>query len=255
MTILGPLLEGWRASRGAGTTVALVDSGVEKSHPELRGARIDCTAISMKGDGVAVAEDSGIDFAGHGTACAARILTLAPEARILSCRVLSGTLRSTARLLLESLEWLLQRDDIDVVNLSLGTPNRAFGLEIAHAVDRFYARGIPVVASAGPSERPDYPAIFGGPVSVTTAHCATDDELEFRPNELVEFAARGTDLLLPWAGGRRATVSGSSFAAPLVAGRMARFKSLRRDLRVWELKTLLQHQADPARSVNARIGE
>ncbi|CAN5347764.1 hypothetical protein BH09SUM1_BH09SUM1_32420 [soil metagenome] len=237
------LLDQWPATTGAGMTVALLDSGVEASHPDFRDAKIDGVVLGLDGDRVVSTPYQGEDVAGHGTACAGRILSIAPQVRIFSCQVLSSSSTTTSRLLLGALEWLLLRDDIDVVNLSIGTPNRALGLEIGHAVDRFHARGIPLVASAGPEERPDYPAVFSGPVSVTSGKCSSDSEIQFRPGELVEFAARGHDVEVPWRGGKRVMVTGSSFAAPLIAGRMARFKSLRRDLTVWELKTLLQHQA------------
>ncbi|MEO8376838.1 MAG: S8 family serine peptidase [Candidatus Sumerlaeota bacterium] len=237
------LLTQWSASTGEGSTVALIDSGVETSHPALEDARIENVVLRFRGEIAIAEEDTGRDVAGHGTACASRILTLAPKTRVLSCRVLSSSLESTSRCLLGALEWLVGREDIDVVNLSLGTPNRAFGLEIAHAVDRFYARGICVVASAGPAERPDYPALFAGPVSVSAAASERDDEITFHRDEIVEFGARGMNVPVPWLGGGLASVSGSSFAAPLVAGRLARFKSLRPDLRVWEQKTLLQYQA------------
>ncbi|MCC6545670.1 S8 family serine peptidase [Candidatus Sumerlaeota bacterium] len=240
---LQSLLDDWHLSRGKGTTIALVDSGVDASHPGLSAASVEGVVLHTVAGNIIAERDAVGDLAGHGTACAGRILTLAPESRILSCRVLSSSLASTSRLLLGALEWLLTRDDVDVVNLSLGTPNRAFGLEIAHAVDQFYARGICVVASAGPAERPDYPAMFSGPVSVEAAACSDDEELVYRRGSIIEFGARGIDVPVLWSGGRRASVSGSSFAAPLVAGRLARFKALRRNLSVWEQKTLLQYQA------------
>jgi subtilisin len=244
METLSALLSNWPHSDGRGATIALVDSGVETSHPALAGASIECVALSFEGEAAVARPCEGRDVGGHGTACAARILSIAPAARILSCRVLSQSLQATSRQLIASLEWLAQREDLDVVNLSLGTPNRALGLEIAHAVDRFYARGIPLVASSGPSQRPDYPAVFSGPVSVASADCG-DQELVYRPGDLVEFGACGEARHVPWAGGGYLNISGSSFAAPLVAGRLARFKALNRTLTVWELKTLLQHQARP----------
>ena len=53
------------------------------------------------------------------------------------------------------------------------------------------------------------------------ARTEQDGEVFYRPGQLVEFAARGIDVEVPWAGGLRKKVTGSSFAAPRVAGMLA----------------------------------
>lgn len=240
---ISELLERYEQSRGEGARVAIVDSGVEAGHPDLAGASIGGIVIEERFGRILYRDFDGEDAAGHGTACAGLVRRTAPRAGIVSCRVLNRSLRSTSKALLAALDWIGQQADIHVVNLSLGTPNREFGLEIAARVDALYARGIPVVCARGYETQPDYPSAFGSPVSVAAEDFDSDETIRYRPGDVVEFGARGVGLEVPWRDGRRMEVNGSSFAAALVAGRLARFKGLNPTLRVWELKTLLYYQA------------
>jgi subtilisin family serine protease len=184
-----------------------------------------------------------VDVAGHGTACADLVRRLAPGAKIVSCRILNRSISATSQALLVALDWVLAGPTVSVVNLSLGTPNRQFGLDIAERVDALYARGIPVVVARGYEDRLDYPSAFGSPFSIAAERLERDDELVHYAGDVVEFGARGFDVEVAWRGGARLNVSGSSFAAPLVAGRLARWKGLDPDLKVWDLKSLLVTQA------------
>ena len=237
------LVNRYEESNGEGVSVVIVDSGVESSHPDLDGTEISGVIIEERFERIVKKDYDGIDVAGHGTACAGLVLRMAPKAKIVSCRILNRSIESTSRALLEAFHWITQQLEIGVVNLSLGTPNKEFGLEIARYVDLLYSRGIPVVAARGYEDQPDYPSAFGSPVSVTAEPFDDENRLSYRPGDVVEFGAKGYALDVPWIGGKRSRVDGSSFAAPLVAGRIARWKSLNKELKVWEIKTLLVHQA------------
>ncbi len=252
-TISG-LLEKYPRSRGDNVAVAIVDSGIESRHPDLAGVQVDGVVIEDRFGRILMHDFDGEDAAGHGTACAGLVLRMAPQARLISCRVLNESLRSTSRALLAALGWLRTLPDLAVVNLSLGTPNKEFGLEIAHHVDALYAKGIPVVSARGYEFQPDYPSAFGSPVSVTGAQLESEDQLLYYPDDVVEFGAKGHGLEVPWREGKRLTVDGSSFAAPLVAGRIARFKALSPGLRVWEIKTLLYYQAQTGSMDGGELG-
>lgn len=231
---------------GAGTSVVVIDSGVEGNHPDLHGTEVSGVVITERFGRFVVSEYDGVDVAGHGTACADRIRHMAPDARIISCRILNRTIQATSQALLVALDWVLEQPGIDVVNLSLGTPNRQFGLDIAERVDQLYARGLPVVVARGYEDRLDYPSAFGSPVSVAAERVDQDDALIYYPGSVVEFGARGYNVEVAWKGGTRINVNGSSFAAPLIAGRLARLKSIEPELKVWDLKSLLVGQSNTA---------
>ena len=105
------------AGDGAGVTVAVIDSGVEGSHPAIGGALVESVRIELDGDATSVVADEGVDAVGHGTACAGIIHALAPAAELVSVRV-------------------------------LGADNRGKGLAFAAGLEEGYG----VVAAAGISE-------------------------------------------------------------------------------------------------------
>lgn len=237
------LLQQYDAAKGNNVSIVVIDSGVEASHPALATTFITGICITERFGQFKFSPYDGVDVAGHGTACAGRALSIAPAANIVSCRILNRSVKATSLALLEALKWTVQQETVGVVNLSLGTPNREFGLEIAEQIDALCARGVPVVVARGYDCHPDYPSCFSSPVSVVGEDCSSDDELVFYDNNVVEFGARGQNVEVAWAGGRYVTVSGSSFAAPLIAGRIARLKSLEPDIKVWDVKTMLTAQA------------
>ena len=76
---------------GSGVRVAVIDSGVETSHPMLRGMElVDDLAIKIDGHRLRVVPGEGRDVFGHGTAVAGILRMLAPEAEIGSIRVLGN---------------------------------------------------------------------------------------------------------------------------------------------------------------------
>ena len=84
----------WKGRTGRGVRVAIVDSGIDTEHPDLKG--------KVKASVEAVAEDGKIEFhpstsgdqAGHGTACAGIITSVAPEVDLYSVKVLGPHLHS-----------------------------------------------------------------------------------------------------------------------------------------------------------------
>ena len=121
--------------------VAVVDSGVEYDHPALEG--------SVKG-GIIVEYDekeaSGIrylpdehseDVAGHGTACAGIIHSIAPEAEIFSVRVLGKDMRGRAIQFAYGLDWAIE-SGMQVINLSLSTAKEEYYALFHDLADQAY---------------------------------------------------------------------------------------------------------------------
>jgi subtilisin family serine protease len=78
---------------------------------------------------------------------------------------------------------------------------------------------------------------------VNFARCDAPDEFRYRRGHLVEFAANGQDVEVPWLGGHRKKVTGSSFAAPHLTGLLARLLSRTPHLSPLAAKALLQSLA------------
>jgi subtilisin family serine protease len=91
---------------GSGVRIAVIDSGVNPRHPHIRG----------------VSDTSNMDVLGHGTAVMAAIQEKAPGAEYFAVKVFDRELRTSSGKLLEAIEWCIE-NRMDVVNMSLGTPN------------------------------------------------------------------------------------------------------------------------------------
>ena len=84
----------WLDSRGAGVTIADIDSGIEGSHPAVGGRVVRSVRVDLHGETADICDEAPVDAVGHGTACAGIIHALVPEADLVSVRVLGKNNRA-----------------------------------------------------------------------------------------------------------------------------------------------------------------
>jgi subtilisin family serine protease len=239
--------------RGRGVKIAILDSGIECSHPALGGLELlDDLAVVETARELSVVPGGGRDLFGHGTAVAGIVRAGAPEAQIGSFRVLGTTLRSRTAIILEGARAAMERG-YHVINCSLSSGVREHWDKYKAWVDEAYLRGIHVVAACSDRRMSshEWPADFTSVIAVNMARDAGPQDLRHCPGSLVEFAAHGVDVPVAWAGGGVKTMSGSSFAAPHVTAMMARLLSESPGLAPLQVKSLLQTLASPALAESA----
>ena len=200
-----------------GATIGMIDGGVA-AHPALAGAAIEQRGFAP----------GGPRASGHGTAIASLLVgsqgAFAGAARghgLLVADVFGGDpAAGSAENIARALGWLAERR-VKVVTISLVGPANPL---IERAVAAVRAQGILVVAAAGndgPDAPPQYPASYAGVVAVTGVDRHNQALPEAgRPSHL-DFAAPGADMAAALPGGGYGAVRGTSFAAPLVAARLA----------------------------------
>jgi len=116
----------------------------------------------------------------------------------------------------------LMAADVRVINMSIVGPDNTV---LAAVIRRVIAQSIIVVAASGndgPNARPLFPAAYPGVVAVTAVDANEKLLIEASRGEHVRFAAPGADMLAAGLAGQFKTVRGTSYAAPLVAGLLAR---------------------------------
>lgn len=234
---------------GAGVRIAIIDSGVELAHPDPTiqdlALRDDLAFNERLGD-IRIERGDGIDVYGHGTAVAHCIRKIAPAAEIGSFRVLNARLGSR--------NFLIRAGAMKAIELGYNILNCSFGCRDdsgKHAMiykewlDEAYLRKIHVVTACNNDDFniQEWPGFFHSCINVNMLQ-RPDGRFSFRPDHLVEFGAEGVDVELPWRDGAYKTVSGSSFAAPLVAGYLAKLQSAFPDLTPAQAKAILQAHAD-----------
>lgn len=220
----------WATSRGAGTVVAVVDSGVDADHPDLAGAVLPgINTRANRGD----TSSPGRDVNGHGTHVAGVIAAradngeggsgVAPEASILPIKVLDKYGGGWVSDVTEGIIWAVDHG-AHVINLSLGGDDSNL---IRSAVEYALASGTVVVAAAGneATDTPSYPAALDGVLSV--AAIGSDGKPAGYSNygSTIDLQAPGDQILSSVPGGYGA-MSGTSMAAPFVSGAAALVRSV-----------------------------
>jgi subtilisin family serine protease len=222
---------------GAGVRVCILDSGVEADHP-LVGGLASAVAITTDPDGQPVTEpDTSGDTCGHGTACAAIVHALAPEAEIHSVRVLGG-LSGSGAALVAGLRHAVEQG-FEVINMSLSTTKRALGDTLRELADAAYFRRSLIVASAHNMPVESYPWRFSSVVSVGSHEEADPFVFYANPDPPVEFFGRGVDVEVAWLGGSTIRATGNSFATPTIAAIAALVLSKHPGLTPFQVKTVL----------------
>lgn len=249
--------EVWPTTIGdPGIVVAVIDSGVELTHPDLVGVPVVAPRNEIWNN-TDVTDDNG-----HGTHVTGTILArtdngegiagIAPGASLMPIKVLDETGMGFFSDVLDGVDWA-RTHGADVVNLSLGgilEPAQVALIQPTFTAAR--AAGILVVAASGNSgsQIMEYPAGLHGVVSVAAVD-QSDLQAEFSTfNRGVDIAAPGVDILSTIDGGY-AEESGTSMASPHVAGVAALIWSARPGLSVTELEAVLRSSAvdlgDPGR--------
>jgi subtilisin len=209
-------------NKGTAVKVAVLDTGIDYGHEDLDG--------NYRGGYDFVFDDADPfddSYNSHGTHVAGIIaaeedgfgvIGVAPEADLFAIKVLDGAGFGLEEWLIAGIEWAVQ-NGIEIINLSIEGPD-AQGLR--DACDRAYEAGVLLVAAGGTSP------IAGGPVRYPAAYASVIAVTGTDPSDLpgyfspmgeeLELAAPGVDVLSTTAGGDYAVLSGTSQAAPHVAG-------------------------------------
>jgi type VII secretion-associated serine protease mycosin len=243
----------WELTKGAGVTVAVVDSGVDGDHPQLAGrvSSIDVTNTSTA------------DCIGHGTEVAGVIgaqdqrdrpgrpmVGIAPAAKILSVKYTNGQSSVGADPnLAKAIRKAASTKGVKVINVSSTSPDFP---ALKEAVEFAQSKDIVVVAAAGNvqdqqqgKEQPAYPAGYPGVIGVAAVD--QNGQISDFSNERTQIAVaapgRGIVTTRPDAT-YNAAADGTSYAAPFVAGLAALVRSYRPRLTYEQVATRILATAE-----------
>ncbi len=224
-----------KGEKGDGIVIAILDTGVDVSHPDLKDQIIGGKNFSDDG-----AEDDFNDGNGHGTHVAGIIAAaetdtgvvgVAPQAKLLIVKVLgndgSGSYESIINGLKFVQEWKGPNGEkVRIVNMSLGGPED--DPDLHQAILDTVAKGIMVCVASG-NEGDDnegtfeygYPALYNECIEV--AACDQEKKLAYFSNNnlQVDVIAAGVNVLSTYKDGQYAKLSGTSMATPHVSGALA----------------------------------
>lgn len=284
----------WRQNvRGDGVTVAVIDTGMDVFHPQLRSQ----IALNQGESGVAStngADDDrngyvddfyGYDFANnrglsgdnqfHGTHVAGVIAAahteetarggnhvqgLAPNAKILPLAFLSSDGSGTISDALSAVDYAVARG-ARVINASWG--GAACSVSLRDKINSLYYRGVVFVSAAGNSSQdidvqPEYPAAFNLLAQFTVGSITMGDFMAEHSNygaRSVHIFAPGSDIVSTVPGGQMAPLTGTSMATPFVSGAIALLLSAEPGANVDQIRQAIYQSAVRSNSyLNASRG-
>lgn len=224
-------------AKGDNVLVAVIDSGVDVTHPELAGA-IAGTFDTLK---------PPMQPHSHGTAIAgliaahARLMGSAPAARILAARAfdpVGGTAEGTTFNILKALDWAAA-NNARVINMSFAGPSDP---AIHRSIEAAFKKGIVLVAAAG-NDGPKSPPLFPAADPEVIAVTATDaeDKLFAQSNRgrHIAVAAPGSEILVAAPDASYQVQSGTSFSAAEVSGIVALMLQRKPDLTPTAVRAIL----------------
>lgn len=207
-------------SQGAGVKVAVLDTGVDATHPVLAGHIAVNGYDYVDNDKTPIDAPGGKDF-GHGTFVSGLVLLMAPQAEVLPVRVLRPDGSGDAFHVAAGIYYAAEQG-ANIINLSLGT-DRDAGI-LRRSVLFAQNAGCLVTAAMGNEDlNADdvYPAAYPNVIAVAATDF-NDGKASFSNfGPVVDLAAPGVGVVSAYPQGRYAQWSGTSFATPLVSAEAA----------------------------------
>lgn len=218
----------WEASAsGKGSIVAVIDTGAEQAHPWLKDHIIGGKNFTREDQ-----EDPTniTDYNGHGTHVAGIVRNVAPKSDLLILKALdtqgNGTYHQVTEAIRYAKTWRKEEQQVHVICLSLGAPQPDEALH--QSIQEAVAAGISVVVAAGndgdgreETNEYSYPGRYNEVIQVGAINY--ENELAFfsNINEEIDLVAPGVDIISSHKDRQYAKMSGTSMAAPHVAGALA----------------------------------
>ncbi|MBI1205615.1 MAG: S8 family serine peptidase [Rhodopseudomonas sp.] len=200
-------------TKGDGVLVAVVDSGVDASHPELAGS------IAGSFDALATKEPPNK----HGTAIAGliaahgRLMGAAPAARLLAVRVFDAAGGGTTFDIVKGLDYAATQH-ARIINMSFAGPPDPIVRRSLTAADKMGIVLIAAAGNAGPKSPPLYPAAYPDVIAVSASDADNKPSAFSNRGRHIAVTAPGTDIMVAIPDGEFEVSSGTSYSAAEVAG-------------------------------------
>jgi subtilisin family serine protease len=157
---------------------------------------------------------------------------------LVSVRVLGANLKGRAEAFAAGVGWCIDQG-IDIVNLSLSTSNERHLSTFQQLVDRAAWRRTLIVSAMNNVRKPTIPSELAGVFSVACAPVDDRETIRYTPDGPAAWAAAGIDVEVEWGETGSVVATGNSFAAPVIAGHLARIRSAHPGLAAWQVRAVL----------------
>jgi len=235
----------WQQLTGEGVKVAVVDTGVDLSHPML-------VNNLRKGINITNPDKRPNDDNGHGTHVAGtiaatggvgKVIGVAPDAEIYPVKAFDRNGKALLSDIGKAVEWCIE-NDIRLINMSYGTASSNPTLEEIYL--QAYEQGAVMIAASG-NNGPDGAIGFPGkyPFTITVGATTEDNQVanfSSRGRE-VDICAPGVEILSCWLYGGVKRLKGTSMATPHVTGTVALLLERYPQLHFGQIKQIIKYSA------------
>ncbi len=272
--------EAWKIEQGSKEmVVAVIDTGIDYTHNDLRHNMWDGTAFGLPHHGYDFAADllgrndnDPMPYLSHGTHVAGTIgavannigvIGIAPKVSLMALKVFRSDGNAFDSDILEALNFVSKKIDegVNIVAINASYGSSGSSEVIRNAIAELGRKGVIVCAAAG-NERvnndltPTYPANYDLDNIISVTATTRDDTLADFSNygiTSVDIAAPGVDITSTIPNNSYDTYSGTSMATPYVSGAVALLAAHRVQSTLAERRAALLESGDPLRSLQGRI--
>lgn len=209
---------------GKGVTVAIIDTGCDKTHPMLKGRIIGGRNYTNEGT-----SKDFTDLNGHGTHVAGIIAGdydgVAKGCNLIILKVLNKRGEGDLQSVVKAIYYAIGKK-VDIINMSLGCPNNDPALE--KAIKKAVAKDICVCCASGNNgdnnpntDENAYPGAYPEVICVGAMNSNLGVSNFSNSNKFVDIVAPGENITSTYIGGGLKSLTGTSMATPCVSGALA----------------------------------
>ncbi|MGF7535314.1 S8 family peptidase [Bacillus mexicanus] len=229
-----------RSIMGKGINIAIIDTGCDIDHPDLKGNIVGVFNFTTDDKGNS---NTVTDYSGHGTHVAGiignlnkrHIIGVAPKSNLLILKVINKNGTGDTKTLIEAIEYALNwsgpnNNKIDVINISLGT-NKDNPM-LKQVITKGLKNNVIFVAASGnngdgrgDTDEVNFPGYYEEVIQIGATDQKNLPTIFSNSNKNIDFLAPGKDIISCFPNNQYAVLSGTSMAAPHVAGVIALIKN------------------------------
>lgn len=198
-------------------SIAIIDSGINIEHKQFKNKSIKGFNIDTYENSI----DSVKDYSGHGTACAAEILRMNPDANINIIKTLNENSQASVRKLIESIEYASEIDDIRFISLSCSTFQSKYLDDFKKVIDYANRKNKLLICSSDNTNKMSYPSYLDGVIGVQRCG-ASIDKYWFNKELEIQCICESNYRLLPSINKKYKLFGGNSYCTAYFCGLLSK---------------------------------